>query len=78
MPGSRPAGRARRSEPPPSSASATLRTWEIRYNHFNTRLGLALPLSKRIVEEKVRPSGVNYFIAWETFTHALMGSTGLP
>ena len=53
-------------------------TWEIAYNHFNTRLGLSLPLTKRMIEEKVRPTGLNYFIAWETLTHAMTGSVGLP
>jgi hypothetical protein len=26
----------------------------------------------------VRPTGQNYFMAWETLTHAGVGATGLP
>jgi hypothetical protein len=51
--------------------------WEIAYNHFHNRLGLSLPLTKQWIESRIRPSGVNYFIAWETLTHALVGWTGI-
>jgi hypothetical protein len=37
-----------------------------------------MPLTKRIIEEKVRPTGLNYFITWETLTHAGIGAAGLP
>jgi len=57
---------------------SNLPTWEIAYNHFNTRLGVSMPLTKRIIEEKVRPTGLNYFIAWETLTHAGISAAGLP
>jgi hypothetical protein len=56
----------------------TIPMWEIAYNHFHDRLGLALPLTKRMIEERVRPTGINYFIAWETLTHAGVGTVGLP
>jgi hypothetical protein len=52
-------------------------TGEIAYNHFQNRLGLALPLTKTLLETSVRPSGSNYFIAWETLTHADVGWTGI-
>ena len=56
----------------------TIPFWEIAYNHFRNRLGFSLPLTKRVIEERVRPTGVNYFIAWETLTHAEIGWTGVP
>jgi hypothetical protein len=56
----------------------TIPMWEIAYNHFHDRAGLELPLTRRLIEERMRPTGVNYFIAWETLTHAGVGSAGLP
>ena len=56
---------------------ATTPAWEIGYNHFNGRLGLSLPKTQQMIQ-KVRPTGLNYFIGWETLTHAGTGSIGLP
>lgn len=56
----------------------TIPMWEIAYNHFKNRAGIELPLTRRLIEERMRPTGVNYFIAWETLTHAEVGSVGLP
>jgi len=54
-------------------------TWEIGFNHFRNRTDKALPLTQRYVREKVRSNRtpVNYFIAWETLTHAMVGKAGL-
>jgi alginate lyase len=57
---------------------ATTPAWEIAYNHFANRRGFSLPNSKRMIEERVRPTGINYFIAWETLTHGEVGTAGLP
>lgn len=56
---------------------STLPFWEIAFNHFVTRLGMPLPQTKMLIDTKVRPSGTNYFIAWETLTHAATGWVGL-
>lgn len=56
----------------------TVPFWEIAHNHFAARLGLDLPHTRTLIETKVRPSGSNYFIAWETLTHAGAGWAGLP
>jgi len=60
-----------------SISTANTTAWEIAYNHFNTRLGISMPKTQQMVQ-RVRPTGVNYFIAWETLTHAGVGSVGLP
>jgi hypothetical protein len=54
-------------------------TWEIGYNHFHNRLGLALPHSQQFITQKERTETnlVNYFIGWETLTHAAVGKVGL-
>jgi hypothetical protein len=52
-------------------------TWEIAYNHFHGRLGNALPRMAAVLPGN-RPTGVNHHMAWETLTHAGMGSIGLP
>jgi Alginate lyase len=51
-------------------------TWEIGYNAYATRQSLALPLTAKVIA-KVRPTGVNHMMAWETLTHAEVGSVGL-
>jgi len=52
-------------------------TWEIAYNHFHDRLGEKLPKMGAVIPTN-RPTGVNHHMAWETLTHAGMGSIGLP
>jgi hypothetical protein len=44
-------------------------TWEIAYNHFHERRGLELPFTARLIE-RIRPSGTDHHMAWESFTHA--------
>jgi hypothetical protein len=53
-------------------------TFEIAYNHFHARKGKALPATDQYIQKKVRPKAdlTNYFIAWETLTHANVGTTG--
>jgi hypothetical protein len=50
-------------------------TWEIVYNHYANRLGLAMPQSKTVVGH-VRPTGASHHMVWETLTHAETGVLG--
>ncbi|MHB9847624.1 alginate lyase family protein [Streptomyces krungchingensis] len=43
---------------------------EIAYHHYAGRRGNSLPKTKQLIETRQRPSGANYFLAWETLTHA--------
>jgi hypothetical protein len=50
--------------------------WEIALNALTTRLGIPLPETARVVT-KIRPSGVDHHMEWETLTHADVGSVGI-
>lgn len=64
--------------PPPHLTFALEPTWEIAYNHFHQRLGLALPRIAAVIPSN-RPTGADMnHIAWETLTHAEIGAVGLP
>jgi len=53
-------------------------TWEIAYNHFHHRLGLALPLMAKVIPTN-RPTGADLnHMVWETLTHGDIGAAGLP
>ena len=52
-------------------------TWEIAYNHFHNRLGMPLPQTERVILTRVRPTGANHHMDWETLTHADLDSQGL-
>ena len=58
---------------------SSIPTGEIGFNHFKNRKGNALPRTDEFIRETVRTKtdGTNYFIAWETLTHAGVGETGL-
>lgn len=43
---------------------------EVAYNHYAGREGISLPATKKLIQTKQRPSDANYFLAWETLTHA--------
>jgi hypothetical protein len=45
-------------------------TLEISYNHYHNRVGINLPKTRELILTKLRPTGANYFLAWETLTHA--------
>jgi hypothetical protein len=51
--------------------------WEIAYNEYATRSGLSLPNTQALVA-KIRPTGADHHMVWETLTHAEVGSVGLP
>lgn len=42
---------------------------EVVFNHFHNRRGQDMPTTQRYTEAR-RPAGANYFLAWETLTHA--------
>jgi Alginate lyase len=42
---------------------------EVGYNEYHNRLGIPLPQSKILIDRS-RPSGADYFLAWESLTHA--------
>jgi hypothetical protein len=64
--------------PPPVNLSFNVHpTWEIAYNHYHNRLGYNLPKMAAVLA-KIRPTGVNHQMAWETLTHAEVGKIGLP
>ena len=50
--------------------------WEIGYNALVDRAGLDLPQTKLLLP-KIRPTGANHHMVWETLTHAGIGSAGL-
>jgi hypothetical protein len=52
-------------------------TWEIAYNQFHNRMGVDLPKTAAFLPTN-RPTGQNHQMAWETLTHAEVGSIGLP
>jgi hypothetical protein len=51
-------------------------TMEIVFNHFYNRIGWNMLETAAQIELK-RPTGLNYFLAWETLTHAGVGLVGL-
>jgi hypothetical protein len=57
-------------------STANTPAWEMAYNHYNGRLGISMPMTQQMVA-RVRPTGVNYFMAWETLTHAGVGGVGI-
>jgi hypothetical protein len=57
---------------------STAGMWEIAYNEYAGRLSMALPNVDKLVMS-IRPTGGdNYFIDWETLTHAQLGMVGIP
>lgn len=50
--------------------------WEIAFNAFATRLGMPLPQTQQLVM-RIRPTGVDHHMEWETLTHADVGSVGI-
>jgi hypothetical protein len=65
------------AKPPPNLAFHTHPTWEIAYNHYHNRMGYDLPKMAAVLPT-IRPTAVNHDMAWETLTHAEVGSVGLP
>jgi hypothetical protein len=46
-------------------------TWEIGYNHYHNRKGIAMPNTEKLIKDKIRSQGSSYLnIFYETLTHA--------
>jgi hypothetical protein len=52
-------------------------TWEVAYNEYANRLGMPLPNTKALIA-KIRPTGEDHHMIWETLTHAEIGGAGVP
>ena len=66
------------NEKPPRNVTFHVHpTWEIAFNEYHNRLGFELPKMAAVLA-RIRPTGVNHQMAWETLTHAEVGSVGLP
>jgi hypothetical protein len=50
--------------------------WEIAYNEYGNRLSMQLPNTQQLVQ-KIRPTGIDHHMDWETLTHAEVGSVGI-
>jgi hypothetical protein len=50
--------------------------WEIAFNGFANRLSLSLPETQTLLA-KIRPTGEDHHMEWETLTHAEVGSVGI-
>jgi hypothetical protein len=57
-------------------AATPLPTWEIGYNEYANRLMMSLPDTQALVT-KIRPTGFDHHMDWESLTHAEVGSVGI-
>lgn len=63
---------------PPKIDFSLQPTWEIAFNHFDTRLGQPLPKMSAVIPTN-RPTGADMnHMVWETLTHGEVGAVGLP
>ena len=57
-------------------------TWEVTYNHYARRLGIAMPQTQALITRyrasTARLPYTNLQMAWETLTHGDIGGAGLP
>ena len=51
--------------------------WEIGRNYYRNALGLPMPETDKLAL-RIRPTGADHHMAWETLTHAGLGGVGLP
>ncbi len=47
--------------------------WDIGYNHYHNRVKVDMPKSIELIK-RLRPTGAEYFLAWETLTHSETGN----
>ena len=49
-------------------------TWEIGYNHYHNRLGMALPNTEKLITEQISPMAArsDWNLNYETLTHAII------
>lgn len=47
-------------------------TWEVGYNHYHNRVGVALPNTQRLIAEQIRTGSIRdiWNLNYETLTHA--------
>ena len=52
-------------------------TWEVGYNHYHNRAGVALPKTQKLIVEQIRPSAPRavWNVVYETLTHADLPNT---
>ena len=55
-------------------------TWEVGYNHYHNRAGVALVNTRKLIMEQIRPraSRTDWNLNWETLTHANLPSGLAP
>ena len=55
-------------------------TWEVGYNHYHNRAGVALPNTQKLIVEQIRPRAPRavWNLVYETLTHADLPSTISP
>jgi hypothetical protein len=55
-------------------------TWEVGYNHYHNRAGVALPNTRKLIMEQIRPraSRTVWNLNYETLTHADLPSAISP
>jgi hypothetical protein len=55
-------------------------TWEVGYNHYHNRAGVALPNTQKLIAEQIRPRAPRavWNLVYETLTHADLPSTISP
>jgi hypothetical protein len=58
------------------TSPSPLPTWEIALNAYAGVLGASLPNTNTLIAG-IRPTSYDHHMAWETLTHAEIGSTGL-
>jgi hypothetical protein len=53
-------------------SSSRFNTWEVGYNHYHNRAGVALPNTRKLILEQIRPRGsrADWNLNYETLTHA--------
>jgi hypothetical protein len=61
---------------PASDMQGPAPMWEIAYNHYVNRLGRSLPSVQALIT-KIRPTGVDHHMDFETLSHAELGSVGI-
>ncbi len=61
----------------PVAVSDRFDTWEVGYNHYHNRAGVALPNTQKLILEQIRPRSprIIWNLAYETLTHANLPAT---
>ncbi len=56
----------------PTATADRYDTWEVAYNHYHNRIGIALPKTNELLLAQIRPKAhrADWNLVWETLTHA--------